>query len=193
MVREKQFDAEQALDKAMEAFWAHGYAATSMQDLVDCMGINRASLYGTFGGKRELFLMALRRYDTAFRRERLAALDRLDSPKEAIRRLFEDWVDELSRQPQPRGCFLTNTAQELAPHDAEIGAFVADSQADIEDFLRRKIAEGKAAGEIPRTLAADTVAPGLLSNLLGMLVLARSRPERATLDAIARDAVGRLD
>ena len=60
---EKQFDSDAVLDKAMQAFWARGYEATSMQDLVDCMGINRGSLYATFGDKHSLFIQALRRYD----------------------------------------------------------------------------------------------------------------------------------
>ena len=61
---EKQFDPDTALDKAMQAFWAHGYDATSIQDLVDCMGINRGSMYATFGDKRSLFIQALNRYNT---------------------------------------------------------------------------------------------------------------------------------
>ena len=62
MPRAKCFDRNDALEKAMKAFWSRGYEATSMQDLVDCMGINRGSLYNTFGGKHELFLEALDHY-----------------------------------------------------------------------------------------------------------------------------------
>ena len=66
---QKSFDSDAALQKAMEAFWARGYEATSMQDLVDCMGLGRGSLYATFGGKRSLFVQALRRYDERHRRD----------------------------------------------------------------------------------------------------------------------------
>ena len=63
MGRPKEFDEHEALMKAMRLFWVHGYKATSIQDLVDGMGIGRGSLYGTFGGKRALFMRALRHYD----------------------------------------------------------------------------------------------------------------------------------
>ena len=62
MARHKEFDPDQALDKAMMAFWHHGYAATTMQRLVKATGVVRASLYATFGNKAEIFKLALERY-----------------------------------------------------------------------------------------------------------------------------------
>lgn len=193
MVWQRQFDAEAALDRAMAAFWSQGYAATSMQALVEATGLNRASLYNAFGGKRDLFLRALRAYDRRFRRARLDRLAALESPRAALARLFDDWVAELARSDARRGCFMTNTALELAPHDAEIGALVAESQRGIEDFLRQRIAEGQNRGEIRADLDPQATARGLLASLLGLLVLARSRPEPALLTAVARDALARLN
>ncbi len=72
MARHKEFDQDEALQKAMEAFWARGYEATSMQDLVEHMGINRQSLYDTFGDKHSLFLKALDRYHEVETRKLLA-------------------------------------------------------------------------------------------------------------------------
>ena len=69
MARQKEFDREEALDRAMAAFWSKGYAATSIEDLVAHMGIQRGSLYGTFGDKRRLFLAALDRYQRVVARE----------------------------------------------------------------------------------------------------------------------------
>jgi len=71
----KNFDVDRTLDKAMRLFWAHGYEATSMQDLVDGMGINRGSIYSTYGDKRQLFLAALNRYDVECRKSLLESLD----------------------------------------------------------------------------------------------------------------------
>ena len=193
MVWERQFDATETLDSAMTAFWSRGYAATSMQDLVDALGVNRASLYNTFGGKRALFLRALRAYDRRFREARLADLDTEASPRVAIARLFHDWVAVLCRDGGRRGCFMTNTALELAPHDAEVGALVAASQADIERFFRDRLAEGQAQGDIRADLDPERTAAGLLSSLLGLLVLARSRPDPALLTAVADDSLARLD
>jgi len=193
MIWERQFDEAAALDRAMTAFWTRGYAATSMQTLVEATGLNRASLYNAFGGKRELFLRALRAYDRRFREARLARLAALESPRAALARLFDDWVAELARSDARRGCFMTNTALELAPHDAEIGAIVAKSQQGLEDFLRQQVAAGQACGDIRADLDPQAAARGLLASLLGLLVLARSRPEPALLAAVAKDALGRLD
>ncbi|OHD77491.1 MAG: hypothetical protein A3J97_04565 [Spirochaetes bacterium RIFOXYC1_FULL_54_7] len=85
---EKQFDIDEVLEKAMTAFWHRGYTATSMQDLVECTGVNRASLYATYGGKRDLFIAALKAYDESGRQALFAKLEALDDPKEAIHRLF---------------------------------------------------------------------------------------------------------
>ena len=66
---EKSFDEDAVLGRAMEAFWARGYAGTSMRDLVARMGVGRASIYATYGNKRSLFIKALKRYDSRHRRD----------------------------------------------------------------------------------------------------------------------------
>src|SRR6266851_1586631 len=90
MPRQKEFDREAALDGAMAAFWTKGYTATSIEDLVTRMGIQRGSLYATFGDKRSLFLSALGRYQRVVTRELLAALEAPGSGLAAIRRFFRD-------------------------------------------------------------------------------------------------------
>ena len=82
---EKQFDVDQVLNKAMQAFWSRGYEATSMQELVDRTGINRGSLYSTYRDKHALFLAALRRYAETIHHRRLADLGSRYGPREAIR------------------------------------------------------------------------------------------------------------
>lgn len=190
---EKQFDRDEVLDKAMQAFWSRGFEATSMQDLVDCTGINRGSLYATYGDKRALFLAALRLYDEKKRRTLLADLEARHAPREAIRQLFLAFLAQTSERGGNRGCFLTNTALELAAHDSEVRRVVARAQAQIEAFFARTIRKGKAQGEIAAHVRAAESARGLLASLIGLVVLIRSRPERALLHAIADDAIRRLD
>ena len=117
---QKQFDVDDALSKAMHAFWARGYEATSMQDLVDCMGINRGSLYATFGDKRSLFVQAVRRYDTVHREAWVASLATSAVPRDAIVSVFRDVVASVIETGSRDGCMLVNTALELSPHDSEI-------------------------------------------------------------------------
>lgn len=189
---EKNFDARETLEKAMQAFWARGYSATSIQDLVDCTGVNRASLYATYGDKRALFLAALRLYDKDFRRARLSALEQQLGPREALERLFQDFIERSQTDKSSRGCFLANAALELAAHDAEIRHVVAESQADIEAFFRRIVTNGRAQGVFRAEIDPAVAARSLLTSVLGFLVLLRSRPDPDLLRSVADDVMARL-
>lgn len=190
---EKQFDAKDVLDKAMRTFWKHGYEATSMQDLVDCTGINRGSLYATFGDKRALFLASLGSYNEQFCGKLLSDLEERYRPREAIRRLFLAFTAKVAENGGSDGCFLTNTALELASHDKEVAKIVAEAQREVESFFVRTIKSGKACGEIAAHVSPADTARGLLSSLIGLAVLARSRPERPLLQSVIDEAVRRLD
>lgn len=190
---EKQFDIEEALDKAMLVFWSQGYEATSMQDLLNSMGINRGSLYSTYRDKHSLFLAALRMYDDKVRSMRLSNLESKYGPKEAIRQLLLTFFTQVTGLSDKRGCFLTNTALELATRDPEAGKIVSQSQKEIEAFFKRMIIKGKAEGEIAPDVQPEDTASGLLASLMGLAVLSRSRPEQALYQAIVNDAVRRLD
>jgi TetR/AcrR family transcriptional repressor of nem operon len=188
---EKQFDKAEVLDRALQTFWAHGYEATSMQTLVDCTGVNRASLYATYGDKRALFLEALRAYDDG-RRKMLAEFERRYRPLEAIRKVFLAFLADVSSETSSRGCFMTNTALELAAHDAEIRRVVARAQEEVEAFFTAIIKKGKADGSVAAHVKPAETARGLLASLLGFLVLVRSRPNPTFLNAIVDDAIRRL-
>jgi TetR/AcrR family transcriptional repressor of nem operon len=191
MPLEKQFDKEATLDLALQAFWARGYEATSIQDLVDCTGVNRASLYATYGDKRALFLAALEKYDDN-RRRMLASFAARHAPREAIRKLFDEFTEDIGTDGGNKGCFMTNTALELAAHDAEIRKVVGVAQADLEAFFERMVAAGKRTGEIGSEIDATTASRSLLALLIGVVVLVRSRPEPALLESIVDDALRRL-
>lgn len=189
---DKQFDRDAVLDRAMKTFWQQGYAATSMQDLVDAMGINRGSLYATFGDKRSLFLASLRMFDASVRLEVLARLREGRRPTQAIKALFESFVEYAAGDGLNRGCLITNTALELAAHDPEVARIVAEAQTEIERFLEGRILAGQATGEIPLVLDPKATARGMLASLVGLMVLVRSRPEKALLGGIMTEAMGRL-
>jgi TetR/AcrR family transcriptional repressor of nem operon len=190
---EKQFDPDHALQKAMEIFWARGYDATSMQDLVEGMGINRGSLYATFGDKRSLFLKTLERYDAIHRDAWTEALAARTTPRAAILAAFDEAIAAVLEQRSRDGCLTVNTALELSPHDKEIGAFVAKALGDMERFFRRMIEAGQKTGEIPASVRPGPTASALLSLFIGLRVLARSRPEPPLLRAIADQAAAMLD
>ena len=177
----------------MRAFWARGYEATSMQALVKRMGINRGSLYATYRDKHELFLATLRLYAETIHHKRLADLESKYGPLEAIRRAFLAFTSEASKEGRNCGCFLTNTALELAAHDPEAGRIVSRAQKETEAWFARMIEKGKAQGEVAPHVSPATAASALLALLIGVSVLVRSRPEPAILQAIVDDTIQRLE
>ena len=185
---EKSFDTERTLTKAMEAFWARGYEATSMQDLVDCMGIGRGSLYATFGDKRSLFIQALRLYDHRHRRDWTERLAELPSGKSAILAAYDGVIASVLDGGCRNGCLLMNTALEMSPQDDEIGEIVSQCLVHMEMFFFEQLERGKADGEIPVDLASDETAKTLLALLVSLRVFARARPEPDLLRAISSSA-----
>lgn len=163
-----------------------------MQDLVDCTGVNRGSLYATYGDKHTLFLAALRMYDETMRKKMLEDFETRFAAREAIRRLFLAFSEQASPKGCNRGCFLTNTALELAAHDKEARHIVAEAQTQIEAFFARMIRKGQESGDLARHMDPSKAASGLLASLAGLVVLIRSRPEPALLQAVVDDAIGRL-
>ncbi len=192
MPQEKQFDVDEVLDLAVSAFWARGYWATSMLDLVETTGVNRASLYATYGDKHALFMTALRRYAETVHFRRLAALERMHAPLVAISRALLVFVPPSRTAAGQCGCFLTNTALELASHDAEVGALVRDAQRQTQAFFERQLRRAKRDGVLSAKVRPAEAAEALLASLIGLSVLNRSRPDPAMARRIAATALRRL-
>lgn len=175
----------------MTRFWEHGYAATSVRDLGQAMGLGAASLYNAFGDKHALFARCLDRYLDGGMRARIARLEAGMAPRAAIEAFLEEVVAR--SLADRRGCLLVNTALERAPHDGEVGAVVAERLAELEGFFRRCVVAGQRAGTIARARTARDLARLLLTTVMGLRVLARARPEPALLRGAARQALALLD
>ena len=122
MPRVKQFREEEVLEKAMELFWKKGFHATSMQDLVSHLGINRASIYDTFGGKQALFDKAFQAYREKSFQTTVDFFNEFDSVKEAFYSYMEKSIMRTLNDPDKKGCFLVNTATAQIPGEAIGGA-----------------------------------------------------------------------
>jgi TetR/AcrR family transcriptional repressor of nem operon len=193
MGRPREFDDQAALDAAIKCFWHRGYEATSVRDLSAAMGICGTSLYNAFGGKRALFEQALERYLEGSTRERIRRLEKMLPPKQAPRAFIEEIIARSLSDRDRRGCFLINSALEVAPHDTELGAIIAARLGEIEDFFRRCVVAGQRDGSIPATRDAADVARLLLGVLLAIRVLSRAKPDRELLEGVARPALAMLD
>ncbi len=179
------------MDAATNQFWRRGYAATSIRDLGDAMGLGVASLYNAFGGKHALFTRCLDRYLDGHMRARILHLEATLPPRAAIEAFLREVVEGSARDR--RGCLLMNTALEVAPHDRGIGRIVTQRLAELEGFFRRALQAGQADGSIHAGLDAEEAAPLFLTTVIGLRVLARARPDRSLMEAASRQALARLD
>lgn len=181
---EKSFNEETALEKAMQVFWEKGFEPASIADLLAGTGLNRGSLYNAFGGKRQLFVKALLRYDRD-RQAMLAKLEALDNPKKAIATFFDTTVAKTVADPDHKGCFLFNTALEITTHDEEVNEIVTNGVREIEAFFRRSIEVGQARGDMPKGLDPEATAKTLLALIVAIRVLGRGVFAEASLHTIA--------
>jgi TetR/AcrR family transcriptional repressor of nem operon len=193
MPRPREFDEKVALDAAIDCFWKRGYHGTSVRDLAETIGISAPSLYNAFGDKRTLFMRALERYLDQSMRARIKRLESSLPPKQAVSHFIGEIIKRSVSDRERRGCFLINSALEVAPHDKELGAAVAEPLGELEAFFRRSIMAAQADGTVPQQRAATDLARLLVGVLLGIRVLARSKPERALLEGVARPALALLD
>jgi TetR/AcrR family transcriptional repressor of nem operon len=192
MSRQRQFDEATVLDHAVDCFWRAGYQATSVRDLASRMAITGTSLYNAFDDKRSLFRRALDHYLDEARRRR-DALEAALPPKEAIREFLAGVVERSLEDDERRGCFLINSALEVAPGDRELGAHIAARLAELEAFFARSLRRAQADGSVPARRDPDDLARLFLALVIGIRVLARAGPERALLEGMLRPALVLLD
>lgn len=188
---EKTFDTNEAIDRATEVFWKKGYDATSMSDLITAMRINKGSLYNAFGSKKQLFDLALARYDQTHRSARLSELRAWPDPVAAIKAFFDGMIDDVRDNPENLGCFVINTAQDLPNQPPEIAAIVRSSLKDIESFFSDSIRKGQQLGDISNSIDPETTAQALLSMLVGLRLMSRGAVGIPVLEGV-RDGAMRL-
>ncbi|NEB51961.1 TetR/AcrR family transcriptional regulator [Streptomyces griseus] len=194
MARTKEFDPDAALQSALELFWRRGYEATSMTDLVEHIGIGRASIYATFGSKHEMYLKALDRYTETHDPLLVSELSQPGPALPAVRTLVRRFAAEAA-SPEGRlnGCFVTNTAAELAPHDAAAGRRVEFSWEHIETLLHSALVRAQAQGELPEGRDPRALARMLLVLLQGVRIVGKASNDPARVRDAAEQALTLLD
>jgi len=176
----KQFNRDETLDKAVQLFWEQGYEATSMQDLVNAMGINRASLYQTYGNKQELYLASLERYAAQILAYVTGLLDKPGTPLTKLRDTFVH-ITEQSLQGKMQGCFINNTAVELGPHDAKLAAKIRDIWVQLEDIFATRLQQAIDQHQITADTDPHQLAQVLNINLQGLVVKTKANSNKAEL------------
>jgi TetR/AcrR family transcriptional regulator, transcriptional repressor for nem operon len=190
MARHKEFDPDQALERALRLFWERGYEKTSMQNLVEGMGVHKRSMYDTFGDKHSLYLRALDRYVGAAESDLVTVLDAAPSPRAALRAVFATAIGDGSR---PRGCFAVNCASESALEDPEVsrrvGEFFTASERLIFDLVR----EGQRAGEISARHDPEVLAAALHNAWIGVRLQSRAGRADDQIAAMVDGLMAMLD
>ena len=181
--RPKEFDHDEALESAMDVFWTKGYEATSVQDLLDHMGINRGSMYGTFGDKHALFVEAVEHYARTVMQHAYDTLEAPGSPLGNVRKLITMWA-ELAASGECRGCLITNTAVELAPHNPAVAEAVKSALRLLEKALHKTLERAVEAGELPAETNTRALARFLTSSGQGLVVMGKANVSRATIKDI---------
>ena len=165
MARPKEFEIHEVLDKAMYLFWSQGYEKTSMQELVDTMGIHRRSIYDTFGDKHALFIQALQRYQS-LQSKRLQQLVEKQVPVTDIIRMFLETT--IDNPELPKGCLMVNSGVELGTLDPEVSALVEGGYTQTEQCLLDLLVAGQVSGEIQSDLDAEGLAHYFMNAWLGL-------------------------
>ncbi|QIQ06184.1 TetR/AcrR family transcriptional regulator [Streptomyces liangshanensis] len=194
MPRTKEFDPDAALRSALDLFWQRGYEATSMADLVERLGIGRASVYATFGSKHELYLKALDRYNESRDAELLAELSRPGPVLPAVRTVVRRFAAEATSEEQRgKGCFVTNTATELGARDPAAARRVEASWAHLETLLHAALARARAQGELSEDRDPRALARMLLVLMQGLRVVGKASDDPGRVRDAAEQALGLLD
>ncbi|MFE3105817.1 TetR/AcrR family transcriptional regulator [Nocardia tengchongensis] len=173
MGRPRNFDADTVVDRAMEAFWTHGYANTSPAQLADATGIGKGSLYNTFGSKRELFDLCIARYDrmgTEFVNE---VLSQPGTTKERLRAWMRLIVDSDLARPVRRGCLVANTAMELGGHDPEATKAVTAAATHMVEAFAARIEQGQRDGDVRAEVDARAYGEYLMNAVGGLRITAK--------------------
>jgi TetR/AcrR family transcriptional repressor of nem operon len=181
----KQFDESQTLAKALDVFWNKGYEATSMQDLVGSMGINRASMYQTYGNKHALFLSSLDMYiEASLSKIRfLAETLSIDSDLhlECLEKVFMGMIEHII-DADNSGCFLNNTTVELGSHDPEIAEKVRDFSVKLENIFTVKIQQAIDNNELAPDSNAMQISSLLNITLQGLMVKSKTNKSKHELN-----------
>jgi TetR/AcrR family transcriptional repressor of nem operon len=192
MARPAQFEREAVLDKAMQAFWDHGYCATSMTDLVEATGLKPGSLYGAFQSKQGLFLAALDHYGERGARRIEQALAEAGTPLQGIRDFFRRLARDIADPQARRSCLLVNTVLELARQDETVQQRVNLHLGTMEGLFRQALESARASSELAPDKDPAALAAFLMTGIWGLRVLAGTDPAPERVEVVVDQLLATL-
>lgn len=192
MPRQKEFEREEVLEKALEVFWCNGYNGTSFADLTEGMCINRQSIYDTYGDKHTLFLEVLNHYSEK-NGECIRSHFAQDRPaRQLFKEYFATAVQNISSDTKSKGCLINNAALEMIPHDADVKKIAQQNIDGLYKTFLQVIKKGIKTGELSPKLSAEAVAMHLVTTLQGMNTVGKAFSDKKRLQSIADAAMSVL-
>lgn len=174
------YDNRDVLDKAQKVFWKKGFTATSLEDILDAMGIGSGSFYNAFkGGKKELFKKAINQRREAFKQFE-DAVDKSDAPVEMIKDFFRSMA-KADQQTHLQGCIISNTVVEMASLDKELEDEAVGILKDVEKFYTRVIEQAQKKGTLKNQTDPVILGRYLITLWNGLNVTRRMYPDNQVL------------
>lgn len=191
--RPRAFDRDEALRRAMEVFWEHGYEATSMSHLTAAMGISSPSLYAAFGSKEELFREAVAYYNDTLGATAAAELRERPTARDAISAVLRHHAVVFCDPDNPRGCMIVLAATTSGDDTRSVHEYLAQWRMALETDFRERVERGIAEGDVPA--GADAAAIAAFYNTVnhGMAIQARDGADVKKLSSIAEGAIAAWD
>lgn len=188
--RPRAYEPEVALGKALDLFRRQGFAATSLDDLSEATGMNRPSLYGAFGDKRELYIKSYQRYREDARAS-MVEIFRQEMPvQQRLERIYASALNiYLSGETGPRGCFTVVTAASEAVGDPEIRAMVLEGLSELDKAFANCFRRAKEKGELPASADPAPLAQLASATVHTIAIRSRARVPRKELEAIVKAAI----
>jgi len=181
MPRIKLFDENEVLTKAMNLFWKQGYSATSVQDLVAHLGINRASLYDTFGDKEKLFKKSFELYRKQSIDNIHQVFQNQPNVKEGFSELFNRNINQATLDKDRKGCFAVNSTTELVPNDESCLEILSSNRKDFENLFYEYLKEGQKKDQLKTCKDLQSLASFLYITYNGLLVVSKINTNKKEL------------
>ncbi len=189
MARPLEFDKDVAINAAMEQFWREGYEASSIQKLLDTMGINRGSLYSSFGDKESLFKTVLSRYEQMIDQHASSTLLTIEDPLEAIYQFLTVRYQKSSKKQIANGCLLFNSLNELSHTEPKLARLAAKKQNELEKMIAARMKDAQKMGLISMTTDCNHIASFLLVVMGGLTVRSKQNPDKKEIMSIISTAM----
>ncbi|MDN3275050.1 TetR/AcrR family transcriptional regulator [Frankia sp. RB7] len=188
--RPRAYEPDVALGKALDLFRTQGFAATSLDDLSEATGMNRPSLYGAFGDKRELYIKSYQRYREDARASMIAIFRQEMPVRQRLERIYAAALNiYLSGETGPRGCFTVVTAASEAVGDPEIRAMVLEGLSELDKAFASCFRRAKEKGELPDSADPAALAQLASATVHSIAIRSRARVSRKELEGIVKGAI----